>query len=246
MNHLPQVIFSDFDGTLTCGSELTNHFFKILNLVKKNNIPLIIVTGRSVSWAHFLLTHFSSLEYVIAEGGGVLVRRGKGDDLLNEFLVPKSDLKSLKDFSDDLLNNFVGLSLSADSLGRVADRAIELAEFNLSTDLKLQVEEYMKSKFINFSTSSVHLNFWKGELSKYKACVYLLEKYYPEIKIDHTLFFGDSLNDESMFKDMKFSVGVSNIKDSLSKLEYTPKVILEGEENIGANGVYNHLLNILK
>ncbi len=56
----PKLVLSDFDGTLTEHTELTPKFFEILELLKASNIPLLIVTGRSLSWAHFLLTHLYS------------------------------------------------------------------------------------------------------------------------------------------------------------------------------------------
>lgn len=243
---LPKLIFSDFDGTLTCGTELTPTFFQVVDLLQTKNIPLIIVTGRSVSWAHFLLTHFSALDYVIAEGGGVIVKRGVGQDLINEFLVSDEELKSLDVFSNTLLGNFNGLKLSADSIGRSSDRAIELGEFEDNLSFKKDVEAYMSKEDINYSTSSVHLNFWKGEISKYSAVISFLSKYIPDLGIDESLFFGDSLNDQSMFKEMKYSIGVSNITSCIEQMEYPPAVVLEGEENIGANGVYNYLLDCLK
>ena len=51
----PSIVFSDFDGTLTDHTEFSPAFFEILSLLKEQNTPLVIVTGRSLSWAHFLI-----------------------------------------------------------------------------------------------------------------------------------------------------------------------------------------------
>jgi hypothetical protein len=49
-----------------------------------------------------------------------------------------------------------------------------------------------------------------------------------------------------MFEFFPNTVGVSNILSILDKLEYKPKIILEGKENSGAYGVYNHLREVLE
>lgn len=242
----PSLVFSDFDGTLTRGADLTAEFFELTDLLKKENIPLIIVTGRSISWAHFFLTHFSFLDFVIAEGGGVLVKRGQESDLVNDFLVSNFELDHLENFTTGLLKKFQGLKLSTDSVGRCADRAIDLGEFDRDSELKASVENYMQEEKINFSTSSVHLNFWSGDLSKFHSVKYFQNKYCPKISLDNSIFFGDSLNDQTMFKSMKNSVGVSNISECSDRLEYLPKVVLLGEENEGISGVINYLRGCLK
>ena len=60
------------------------------------------------------------------------------------------------------------------------------------------------------------------------------------------MYYGDALNDETMFKHFPHSVGVSNINDVLDKLEFKPSVVLEGKDNEGPYGVFNHLTSHLK
>ena len=82
MKQFPKIVFSDFDGTLTEQGRFSPVFFDVLKLIKQNNSELVIVTGRPLSWAHFLLTHFD-LDCVITEGGGMLsLRDGKTHFLL--------------------------------------------------------------------------------------------------------------------------------------------------------------------
>lgn len=242
----PDIIFSDFDGTLSHGHDLCPVFFDILKLLKKNNIPLIIVTGRSLSWGHFFLTHFDSLEYVIAEGGGTLTRKCDSNRRLeNKILIDPSDISHLEDFTDKLLLKFKNLKLSADSVGRISDRAIELQDLLENPILDREIREFMMEEKINFSTSNVHLNFWSGEISKYQSTFNFMQETYPDISSDQCLFFGDSLNDESMFLNFKHSVGVSNISSILGQLNHPPKTILKGSENVGPFGVLNYLINHL-
>jgi HAD superfamily hydrolase (TIGR01484 family) len=242
----PKIVFSDFDGTLTKGTEFTPKFFEIIELLSKKDIELVIVTGRSVSWAHFLITHFSALRYVIAEGGGVLVKRDKNGNPVDTPLISDTEIKQLENSTKSLLKKFSDINLSTDSFGRLTDRAIELSDLLSRVELFKEVKSFLEKEKVNFSTSSVHLNFWCGEVSKYKAVKTFLEKYCPEFSIEEGIYFGDSLNDQSMFRYFDNSVGVSSINEVLSKLDYKPKLILNGEENDGPDGVYNHLSSLLK
>ncbi len=240
MNNL-KIVFSDFDGTLTFQEGLSPLFFDILNLLESKKIPLVIVTGRSLSWGHFLLTHFPFLTDVIVEGGGAIVSR-TGKLITEECLVKQSDVLKLADFSNDLLEEFPHLKLSVDSFGRKTDRAIELHDLKDRT-LFCHIEEFLKKRNINFSISNVHLNFWCGEVSKYLAVKHFLKKH--KVAEDVCLFFGDSLNDQAMFESFSNSVGVSNISAVIDQLKFKPKTILTGDENIGPYGVLGFLKNIL-
>lgn len=232
-----KIVFSDFDGTLTFKESLSPVFFDILQLLESKKVPLVIVTGRSLSWGHFLLTHFPFLRDVIVEGGGAIVSR-RGKFITEECLVSESDVLKLADFSNDLARDFPHIKLSVDSFGRKTDRAIELHDLQDGV-LFHHVEDFLRKHNINFSTSNVHLNFWCGEVSKYKAVDYFLKKH-KSIEED-CLFFGDSLNDQAMFKSFHNSIGVSNISSIMHLLEFKPRTILKGDENIGPFGVLNYL-----
>jgi len=242
----PKIVFSDFDGTLTEHTELTAKFFEIVEVLNNNEIPLVIVTGRSLSWAHFLLTHLSSLDYVIAEGGGVLVSKDEHGFLHSEFFVSDMELKQLRHQAEKICDKYENVRLSADSFGRCTDRALELFDLNKEEGLIQKVRADLDRDGINHSTSNVHLNFWCGEISKFHAVTEFMKKNCPDIELDETVYYGDSLNDQSMFRHLKHSIGVSNINSVLNQMEFRPSVILEGEENRGPLGVLNHLSSLLK
>jgi HAD superfamily hydrolase (TIGR01484 family) len=232
------IFFSDFDGTLTSQGELTRDFFEIMDYIKKQGHELVIVSGRSISWGHFFLTHFP-LKACIMEGGGVIVYRDERNEIVQEPLVSENELKCLQNFTTKLEHHYPHVPLSADSFGRLTDRAIE---FHLMDEKWIdEVMDFMDKEKINYSKSNVHINFWCGEISKYLGVKYFLEKYRLEAKPDNCWFFGDAPNDESMFELFHNSVGVSNISHCLHKLKFRPRIILEGEENEGAKGVLNHI-----
>ena len=233
----PKIVFSDFDGTLTQGTQMSPVFFKLIDLLREREIPLVVVTGRSQAWGHFLLTHFP-LDVAITEGGGCLTRR-HGHRLRDEFLVSLEEREELEQVGRKIPKEFPGLYLSADSQGRQTDRAIELDDLK-PKGLKARVEDFLKKEGVNFSCSNVHMNFWKGDFDKFQASKHYLEQDWESLEFSDCLFFGDSLNDESMFQHFP-SVGVSNIAHILEQFQHRPQTVLQGVENAGPHGVFNYL-----
>lgn len=233
------IFFSDFDGTLTLeGRELTRDFFEIIDHIHKHGHELVIVSGRSLSWGHFFLTHFP-LKACIMEGGGVILYLDERGEIVEEPLVSGAELEKLRQFTTKLKHHYPHVPLSADSFGRLSDRAIE---FHLMDESWIdQVMSFMDTEKINYSKSNVHINFWCGNISKYLGVKKFIEKYRPTIEQKDCWFFGDAPNDESMFELFHNSVGVSNIKKCLHRLNHKPRIILEGEENAGPRGVMNFI-----
>ena len=241
MSAKTQIIFSDFDGTLTDGDLLGPVFFDVLNECNRLGLPLVIVSGRALSWGHFLLTHLP-LSFAIMEGGGVVIEK-KNKDFEQHFLTSAQDLLCLREVANELVEGF-GVALTSDSLGRQTDRAIERSLLDQNLELKNKVEKFLDARGIHWSYSSVHLNFWCGDISKANGAQFLLKKFYPNINAKNVLFFGDAPNDQSMFKWASQSVGVSNITPYLSQLSDRPKIVLHGQENRGPYGVLNYLRNL--
>ena len=237
---MTKIIFSDFDGTLTYKEGLSPIFFEVLSFLESKKTPLVVVTGRSLSWGHFLLTHFPYLTEVIVEGGGAIVSRN-GKFITEECLISQEDVDRLANFCGNFKAKFPNVPLSVDSFGRKTDRAIELHDLQDGV-LFHHIEDFLREQKINFSTSNVHLNFWCGEVSKYKAVQHYLNQ--KQMNDSDGFFFGDSLNDQSMFQSFKNSVGVANIAIVMDQLEFRPTTILTGEDNVGPWGVLNHLKKI--
>ena len=234
-----RLVFSDFDGTLTEDLNFSSFFLKILELLESKGIPLVIVTGRSKSWAHFFLTHFPTLKTVVSEGGGVISTKDSRGVIEDKLMVSREEVQKLESFVLRLERRFPGLKLSVDSFGRETDRSVERC------CMEEKIENFVKENNINCSISSVHFNFWCGEISKYKAVSFLLQNHYPFSPWE-CIYFGDSPNDESMFQHFDNTVGVGNIVECLDHLQYAPKIILDRKEGRGAIGVYRYLSAMLK
>jgi len=238
---LIMIFFSDFDGTLTLDGKLTREFFEILDVIERRGDELIIVSGRSLSWGHFFLTHFP-LDYCIMEGGGVVVYRDEKGQIQEKNFIDDDEIERLEAFTTKLAETYPQIPLSKDSFGRRTDRAMEYHEMS-EGEIELAVN-LMKKENINYTKSNVHINFWCGEISKYLGVTKFIKEFRPEILESNCFFFGDAPNDESMFELFHNSVGVSNINHCLDRLTHKPRIILEGDENIGAKGVLNFICSL--
>ncbi|MCT4642147.1 MAG: HAD-IIB family hydrolase [Bacteriovoracaceae bacterium] len=236
-----KIIFSDFDGTLTSNGLLGAIFFDILDVTNKMNAEFVIVSGRSISWGHFFLTHFD-LNYVIMEGGGVLLYKNKFGHICEEVLVYDEDVALLEKITQKIISEVPGCVMSADSFGRKTDRAIEFSQMK-KEDID-KVTKILDDSGLHYSKSNVHINFWAGDMSKYLGIKHFLKHYAPHINEEDTIFYGDAKNDESAFEGLQNTVGVSNIIKIIDELTHKPKIVLEGKENSGAAGVYMHLKEI--
>jgi len=236
-----KIVFSDFDGTLTNNGKLGAVFFDLIDLIQKNNSELVIVSGRSVSWGHFLVTHFP-FKHVIMEGGGVVISKTVEGEIKEEYLVSDKVLGDLEAFTQKLKIEVPEVVMSMDSFGRRSDRAVEFSQMSKSSVDKL--ENYLIDHGVHFSRSNVHINFWMGDISKANSIEYYLKNYTPHISREECIFYGDARNDESVFKLMNNTVGVSNIISVLDELEHKPRIVLEGKENSGAFGVFHHLKEV--
>ena len=101
-----RLVFSDLDGTLTHGVELGPVFFNVVSLLESKDIPLVIVTGRSKSWAHFLLTHVPYLKHIISEGGGNLSWRDEDGTLYDRLLVDDMEARRLTAMTQKMYEHF--------------------------------------------------------------------------------------------------------------------------------------------
>ena len=135
---------------------------------------------------------------------------------------------------------FSELEPALDNCGRSSDFAFELPA-NLEK-LPLVIDK-LKEKFFVL-VSSVHVNVSSEERSKFVSMKSLADKLglsEAELRLEE-IYFGDSLNDEPVFKELQKSVGVANIKTCIDQFAFLPALILEGKENNEISGV----LNILK
>ncbi|MBP9673663.1 MAG: HAD-IIB family hydrolase [Bacteriovoracaceae bacterium] len=237
------IIFSDWDGTLTLDEKMQPLFFEIANLIKKNQDELVIVSGRSVSWGHFMMSHLP-VSAAIMESGGVILTPDETHDIKEEYLVHLEDLVRLRAITEKLKDTFPDCPLSFDSFGRCADRAVDLLILREQCPhLEKEIYKFFKEEGVSYAASNIHINFWFGNISKSLGMDYFFKHYRPQVKKENCVFFGDALNDEPVFEVYPHTVAVSNIDKYWDQLKFKPTVKLQGEEGRGPRGVLSYLQN---
>jgi HAD superfamily hydrolase (TIGR01484 family) len=238
MNYL----FCDFDGTLTEKGQIGEKFYQLFKKLKKIDYELIIVSGRSMAWGHFLLTHFP-LRYSIMEGGGVVLKKEKSE-VENYYHCDAEALMKIEKITKRLLLKFSNLHLSSDSHFRKTDRAIPLQSMDEKT-LK-NVQDFLDKNEIYHSCSNIHLNFWAGSFTKYSSIEYWANKLenvdFHQIK-KQCLYIGDGLNDESVFEHFENTHGVQNIQKNIDRFKFKPKFITPSNEIEGVLEIVDKYLN---
>jgi HAD superfamily hydrolase (TIGR01484 family) len=236
----PHLILSDFDGTLTSSThQITPELFDICTLIHEHHSQFIIVSGRSMSWGHFLLTHFP-IDMAIMEGGGVILSKENGL-IQTIYQISDENRLKLKDLTEEFQRTFPPTLLSADSFGRATDRAVELGEMAKEEGLKAKVVDFLLERGANFYESNVHVNFWYGTVSKWLTVEQVLQTHLGNATKEDCIYFGDAPNDQSMFEHLPHTVGVANIAKYLPVMDHKPSVILTDENEAGPSGVLAYL-----
>lgn len=84
--------------------------------------------------------------------------------------------------------------------------------------------------------SSIHVNAWFGAHDKASCCRLLLKELFHEDfneEREHYVYFGDSPNDEPLFKEFTHTVGVANVRDFLPRMKHPPRYITQKEGGLG-------------
>ena len=171
MSAKTQIIFSDFDGTLTDGDLLGPVFFDVLNECNRLGLPLVIVSGRALSWGHFLLTHLP-LSFAIMEGGGVVIEK-KNKDLIKKLFV-----HLIKDNNFNQVLNYI--YSVADSMWKYSnDRSVD---FNYYTKRLILSSVYLKILILSFYKDNFTQKNLEEEIKKSLEHVNLISQF--KIKLD--------------------------------------------------------------
>jgi hydroxymethylpyrimidine pyrophosphatase-like HAD family hydrolase len=117
-----------------------------------------------------------------------------------------------------------------------------LSESQIDRIVEAFVKEGAQAKI-----SSIHVNAWFGAHDKYSCCKLLLKELYQEdfsaVK-DQYLYFGDSPNDEPLFREFPdTSIGVANVREFLPRMKSPPKFITKKD---GGHGFAEAVRWILK
>lgn len=246
--------FTDVDDTLTKDGEVQSAALRSLGYLGQAGFPVIPVTGRSVGWCEERMVRWP-VPAVVAENGAVaLLKPSYKPEGGNAALVYGDPIPPIKIYYADaatrsanyermqqvaalIMEQVPGAALARDSAGRETDIAIDHSEFaQLSGPAIAQVHALMLEHGMNASVSSIHVNGWYGDHTKWSGAQWVVRALYNrelQDEITNWAFVGDSANDEIMFQHFYQSIGVANVAPHIPRMRYRPRFVTQGERGAG-------------
>ncbi|MGK7960727.1 HAD-IIB family hydrolase [Crocosphaera sp.] len=236
-----KVIATDIDGTLTSNGECSSQLLSALEQLKKHNILVILITGRSAGWCQGIVNYLP-VWGIIAENGGVYCLKN------NQKIISLTTIDDITEHRTILQNNFEYLKsqfphliTSNDNQFRITDWTFDCHD--LSQNQLLTIEEICYQNQWGFTYSHIQGHLKPLEQNKAKALMKIKEIYFQHLSLQEIVTVGDSPNDESLFNIDLFpiSVGVNNILKYTERLAYKPVYLTQLPEIDG----FCELVNVL-
>ena len=232
-------VLTDIDDTLTRDGAIEPAALGALEALADAGVPVIAITGRPAGWSEPFALAWPVVA-IVAENGGVMLRRDASDgslrrDFATDAATRDLHTRRLQACAAAVLAEVPAARLATDSAGRLTDIAVDHSEFrHLDPAQIAQVVAVMQRHGLTATVSSIHVNGWLGQHSKWTAACWAVEQALG-VAFDPAdwLFVGDSTNDQLMFERIPVSVGVANIARFLPQLLVRPAYVTTAERGAG-------------
>ncbi|MEJ6007427.1 HAD-IIB family hydrolase [Paucibacter sp. AS339] len=230
-------VLTDIDDTLTADGQIAPAALQSLHDLRRHGLPVIAITGRPAGWSEPFAMAWP-VAAIVAENGAVMLR-GEGEQLRIAFSQDEptrlANFERLQVCAAEIQDRVPGARLATDSAGRLTDIAIDHSEFaHLDQAQIAAVCGLMRAHGLVATVSSIHVNGWIGEHSKWTAAHWAVQAVLGEaFEPGQWLYVGDSTNDQQMFARMPLSVGVANIARFVPQLQHLPSYVTDAEQGIG-------------
>ena len=262
-----QGVMTDIDDTLTRDGAIEPAALCALHALHEAGLPVIAITGRPMGWSE----HFAAawpVDAIVAENGAVALipqgskacRPGRAQgpaapaspavsvEYAQDDVVRSAHALRLRQVAARVLREVPGATLARDSVGRVTDIAIDHAEFaHLDAAAVAAVVAIMRESGMTATVSSIHVNGWFGDHSKWSGACWMVRRLYGrelQAELDRWVYVGDSTNDQLMFERFACSVGVANLRDFADRLRHWPAWITQAERGEGFAELATRLLAV--
>ena len=256
-------VFTDIDDTLTTHGSITPDALQALADLKAAGLHVIPITGRPVGWAEPLAARLPVDAIVVENGAVALKMVESGAqtvnfsqntpqiDLQSAYLLPKvlsklyqqdavtrtDNLRRMAEIAQQVLAQVPAAALSRDHAGRETDLAFDYKEFeNLPPATVQAILAVLQQAGMQTTVSSIHIHGCFGKFDKWLGAKWIVRELFKREladELDKWVFVGDSGNDQAMFQHFSHSVGVANIRQFASGLQYLPPYITPSERGAG-------------
>ncbi len=203
-------------------------------------IAVIPITGRPAGWCD----HIARMWPVAAVVGenGALAFAMRGDRMQRIYATRQQDsAQRLEQIREEVLAEVPGCKVAADQAYREYDLAVDFCEEvdPLGEQEVDRIVAVFERHGATAKVSSIHVNGWFGDYDKLSMCRRAMtELLGQELDVERAIFFGDSPNDEPMFRTFPHAVGVANVQHLAHRMVSLPAYLTQGEGGEGfAEGV---------
>lgn len=234
-------VITDVDDTITRRGKLTPEALKALWDLKLAGKTIVLLTGGSAGWADCYIRQWP-VDTVIAESGAVMMGHAPDGSIVYTVnpLIKQPEVNEKK---QKLMKATAGLALSSDQYARLFDIAYDKAR--LSPEEIRILKNTIKLSGAYYAESSIHVNVWFAPYDKRSALEHFMKSLYnvdsQELR-KHSVYLGDSYNDQPMFDYIPLSVGMHFIEDHRDEFQHLPLYITKGEGGVGFAEFANELL----
>lgn len=232
-------VMTDIDDTLTRAGAIEPAALDALQRLAAAGVPVVAITGRPLGWSRPFAAAWPVAAIVAENGAVALIRDAAGVQI--EYAQDQgtrgANSLRLRAVAAQVLRQVPGATLAQDSVGRVTDIAIDHSEFARLPQPQIdQAVALMRSHGMNATVSSIHINGWFGEHTKFTAATWMVQRLFGrglQAEIENWIYVGDSTNDQSMFERFPLSVGVANLRDFAAVLKVWPRYITQAARGAG-------------
>lgn len=233
-------VMTDIDDTLTRDGAIEPEALQALHDLSRAGLPVIAITGRPHGWS-VPFARAWPVAAIVAENGAVALLPQPDGTLLTEFAQDEPtrarNTGRLRAVAARVLREVPGATLATDSAGRLCDIAIDHSEFrHLPPERIEQVVALMRAAGLTATVSSIHINGWIGEHSKWTGAQWMLQRLFGrclDAEVHRWVYVGDSTNDQPMFERFPHAVGVANLRRFAAELQHWPAWITQAERGAG-------------
>ncbi len=238
-------VFCDIDDTLTHEGRLVPEAFAALARLQAAGLRVVPITGRPGGWVDHIARMWP-VDGVVGENGGLWFWMADGR-LQRRFLqdaeTRRANRERLTALGHRILAAVPGSALASDQPYRELDLAVDFCEDvphlgDVGIDAVVAAFE---AGGATCKVSSIHVNGWYGAFDKLTGIRRLLRELWDEdldTEVGRYAFFGDSANDEPLFRAFPLSIGVANVVDFLPRMSHHPAYITSAPGGHGfAEGV---------
>ena len=225
-------VLFDIDDTITEEGLLLEESYSALWALRRAGILAVPVTGRPAGWCDLIARQWP-VAGVVGENGAFAyyMEAGRLKTLYHPSAPePGATRVRLEALGKAALAAFPGLRLAKDQPFRIFDVALDFAEEppDLGLDTASRVKDFCEAEGARAKVSSIHVNAWFGDYDKLSMAELFLSRILgidPIKNPREVLYFGDSPNDEPMFRHFPLACGVANVRRYLHLIHNPPSFI---------------------